>query len=82
MMMEKTKYYQEKDGHIGIKRQKMSQRERARIEEEMRQLISAINETMEERNKTESEKKQQAKHLTTEASTLETKNWDLCNRLR
>ena len=61
--MEKIKFFQEREGHIGQKKQKGTTMDKGKLEQQMRQLISEINETMEERNKTETDKKQQTRQL-------------------
>ena len=67
-MMEKIKFYQQHEGHLSLpKRVKAPQREKSKIEQDMRELITEINDILDERNKTESEKRQQLKHLTAEA---------------
>jgi hypothetical protein len=70
ILMEKIKFFQDREVHVGSKRQRLSQKDKDKIEQEMKQLISDINDIIEERNKTETEKKTQAKHLAADVTSV------------
>ena len=80
--MEKVKFFQERQNHLGVKRAKISQSQKEQIQLEMRQLIIDINQTMEERNKTEMQQRKLIKQLNLDITSLETKNWEFFNKLR
>ena len=80
--MEKAKFFQERQNLIGAKKQKLSHLEKEKLQAEMRQLIIDINQTMEDRNKTQSQQKKIIKQLVQEIASLESKNWDFFNKLR
>ena len=86
MLMEKSKFFQEREREMSMHHHKKKslggEISRQKLEEEIKDLIQDINTAIGDRNRTEQDKKLKIKALTSEISSLEAKNWELCNKLR
>lgn len=51
--MEKNKFFQEREGHIGSRKQsKLPPKDKDKLQKEIKELIVEINNTIEDRNRT------------------------------